>query len=25
VYTVTYSFPSNKPFNLDLAVLAQPH
>ena len=25
VYTVTYSFPSNEPFNVDLAVLAQPH
>jgi hypothetical protein len=23
VYTVTYSFPSNEPFNVDLAVLAQ--
>ena len=23
VYTVTYSFPSNEPFNVDLAVLAE--
>jgi hypothetical protein len=25
VYTVTYSFPSNEPFNVDLAVLAEDH
>jgi Transglutaminase-like superfamily len=25
VYTVTYSFPSNEPFNVDLAVLAESH
>lgn len=25
VYTVTYSYPSNEPFNVDLAALAQPH
>lgn len=25
VYTVTYSFPSNEPFNVDLGVLAEPH
>lgn len=24
-YTVTYSFPSNEPFNVDLEALAQPH